>query len=440
MLLVLNCGKITDFRLRSSNLKNMFALVDCNNFYVSCERVFNPQLEGKPVVVLSNNDGCIIARSEEAKQLGLKMAEPVFKKVQLLKEHDVQVFSSNYTLYGDMSQRVTETLSHFSPQVEIYSIDEAFLNLAGHTKNYENLAKEIVKTVKKYTGIPVSIGIGPTKTLAKIANKAAKQSGGIFIIKNDRQRDALIRNTPIEKVWGVGRQYTKLLKRNSVSTAYDFTTLDDNWLKSKMKVMGLRIKQELLGESCIPLEMIIPAKKAIATTRAFGHKTSDIKNLEEAVSTYAVRCADKLRRQKSVANLLTVFIHTDPFNPKERQLNVSRTVTLPVATNNNTEISKYALLCLKELFQTGYNYKKAGVIVDGLQSEEAFQGNIFDATDRKKQKNLLAAIDKINREFGRDKVKLAVQGDGKNWNLRQNKLSGRYTTRWDEIIEVKLKS
>jgi len=367
------------------------------------------------------------------------MAEPVFKKTDLLKTHDVQVFSSNYTLYGDMSQRVTETLSHFTPQVEVYSIDEAFLNLNGLEKDLEKLAIRISRTVKKYTGIPVSVGIGPTKTLGKIANKAAKQTGGVFIIKNDRQRDALIRNTPIEKVWGIGRQYAKLLKRKGVNTAYDFTMLDDHWLKAKMKVMGLRVKQELLGESCIPLEMVIPAKKAIATTRAFGRKTSDIKNLQEAVSTYAVRCAEKLRRQKSVANLLTVFIHTDPFNPEERQLSVSKTITLPVATNSNAEISKYSLLCLQELLQPGYNYKKAGVIVDGLQSETAFQGNMFDATDRKKQQKLLAAIDKLNKEFGRDKVKLAVQGDGKNWKLRQEKLSGRYTTRWNEIIEVKIK-
>ncbi|MFW6310472.1 MAG: Y-family DNA polymerase [Prolixibacteraceae bacterium] len=416
----------------------MFALIDCNNFYVSCERVFNPQLEGKPVIVLSNNDGCIIARSEEAKQLGLKMAEPVFKRTYLLKKYNVRVFSSNYTLYGDMSQRVTETLSRFTPQLEIYSIDEAFLNLTGQN-NLETLAEEIIHTVKKHTGIPVSIGIGPTKTLAKIANKAAKQTDGIFIIKNNRQRDALIRNTPTEKVWGIGRQYAKLLKYNGINTAHDLTTLDDNWLKSKMKVMGLRIKKELLGNSCIPPEMIIPAKKAIATTRAFGRKTSDINNLKEAVSTYAVRCAEKLRRQKSVANLVTVFIHTDPFNPEERQLNVSKTITLPVATNSNADISKYALLCLKELFQSGYNYKKAGVIVDGLQSDKSFQGNLFDRTDREKQQKLLTAIDKVNKEFGRDTVKLAVQGDGKNWKLRQEKLSGRYTTRWDEIIEVKIK-
>jgi DNA polymerase V len=224
----------------------MFALVDCNNFYVSCERVFNPGLEGKPVVVLSNNDGCIISRSEEAKKLGLQMAEPAFKKIKFLNDNGVQIFSSNYTLYGDMSARVTETLSQFTPEIEIYSIDEAFLNLSGFTGDLEKLCNEITSTVKQNTGIPISIGMGPTKTLAKIANKAAKQSGGIFIIKNNRQTDTLIRNTPIEKVWGIGRQYAKLLMQNNIKTAYDFTLLEDGWLRTKMKVIGLRIKRELL--------------------------------------------------------------------------------------------------------------------------------------------------------------------------------------------------
>lgn len=416
----------------------MFALVDCNNFYVSCERVFNPALEGKPVVVLSNNDGCIIARSEEAKQLGLKMAEPVFQKIKFIKDNGVHIFSSNYTLYGDMSARVSETLSHFAPEIEIYSIDEAFLNLTGFAGDLENLCKEISSTVKRNTGIPISIGIGPTKTLAKIANKAAKQTGGIFIIRNNHQSDALIRNTPIEKVWGIGRQYAKLLQQNQVFTAYDFTLLGDNWLRTKMKVIGLRIKKELLGESCLRLELIVPPKKAIATTRAFGKKTSEIKIITEAVSTYAARCAEKLRKQKSVANLLTVFIHTDPFNPNEPQINKSKTITLPVATSSNTELVKYALICLNEIFMPGFRYKKAGVIVDGLQNESCFQQNIFDKTNRKKQRDLLKVIDKLNCEFGRDKVKLAVQGDGKEWKLRQEKLSKRYTTNWNEIIIVNL--
>ena len=427
------------FGLLSSDFKllNMFALVDCNNFYVSCERVFNPALNGKPVVVLSNNDGCIIARSEEAKKLGLQMAEPAFKKARYLKENNVHVFSSNYTLYGDMSARVTETLSHFTPEIEIYSIDEAFLNLTGITEDLEELCKQIALTVHRNTGIPVSIGVGPTKTLAKIANKAAKQTGGIFIIKNNSQLDSLIRNTPIEKVWGIGKQYTKLLQQNKVKTAFDFTLLDDNWLRAKMKVIGLRIKAELLGESCVRLELMLPPKKAIATTRAFGKKTSNLVFITEAVSTYAVRCAEKLRKQNSAANLITVFIHTDPFNPGDPQINKSKTITLPVATNNSMELVKYSLICLNEIFDPGFTYKKAGVVVDGLQAESSFQQNIFDKTDRKKQRELLKTIDKINGEFGRDKIKLAVQGDGKEWKLRQEKLSKRYTTNWNEIIEVK---
>ncbi len=415
----------------------MFALVDCNNFYVSCERVFNPVLNRKPVVVLSNNDGCIIARSEEAKKLGLQMAEPAFKKSKFLTENNVHVFSSNYTLYGDMSERVTETLSHFVPEIEIYSIDEVFMNLSGFTGDLDDLATKISTTVRRNTGIPISVGIGPTKTLAKIANKAAKLSGGIFIIKNNRQSEALIRNTPINKVWGIGGQYTKLLLQNNVKTAFDFTQLDDNWLRVKMKVMGLRIKRELLGESCILLELMVPPKKAVATTRAFGKKTSELIYITEAVSTYAVRCAEKLRKQNSVANLLTVFIHSDPFNLNEPQINISKTISLPVATNDNIELVKYAILCLNAIFKPEFQYKKAGVIVEGLQDEAQIQGNIFDKTDRKKQHKLFQAIDKLNHEFGRDKVKLAVQGNGKEWKLRQEKLSKRYTTNWKEIIEVK---
>ena len=415
----------------------MFALVDCNNFYVSCERVFNPKLEGKPVVVLSNNDGCIIARSQEAKALGLKMAEPVFQRHSLVQENKVQVFSSNYTLYGDMSERVTSTLSHFSPQVEIYSIDEAFLQLQNEAANYAELAQHILLSVKKNTGIPTSIGIASTKTLAKIANKMAKQRNGVFIIQSDRHRDAVIRNTSITQVWGIGGQYSKLLVKNGIKTAFDFTQLNDNWLKNNMKVIGLRIKRELLGESCIPLELVTPAKKAIATTRAFGKKTSELKYIQEAVSTYAVRCSEKLRKQHSVANILSVFIHTDPFNLNEPQENKSKTISLPVATNNSSEIVNYALFCLKSIYSSGFRYKKAGVIVDGLQAETSVQTNLFDQFKRKEQSELMRVIDKLNCDYGRDKIKFAVQGDGKEWKLRQENLSKRYTTRWDEIIEVK---
>lgn len=416
----------------------MFALVDCNNFYVSCERVFCPKLVGKPVVVLSNNDGCIIARSEEAKELGLKMAEPAFKRTTFLKENEVHIFSSNYTLYGDMSQRVIKTLSKFVPELEIYSIDEVFMNLSGVETNLNEFSEKIIATIWQNTGIPISVGIGQTKTLAKIASKAAKKCGGTYIIRNNQHRDATIRNTPIEKIWGIGRQYIKLLKRNAIHTAFDFVSLDDYWIRINMKVMGLRIKKELLGESCIPLELITPPKKAIATTRAFGKKTSELKILEEAVSTYAVRCAEKLRKQKSVANILTVFIHSDPFKLNESQINKSKTITLPLASNTNSEIVKYAVFCLKEIYQANYLYKKAGVIVEGLQSEFAIQKNIFDNEDGIRQQKISKSVDALNSKFGKDKVKLAVQGDGEKWKLRQEKRSKRYTTNWNEILEINI--
>jgi DNA polymerase V len=411
----------------------MFALVDCNNFYVSCERVFRPDLNLTPVIILSNNDGCIIARSGEAKALGLKMGEPVFRRKSLIRENQVQVFSSNYTLYGDLSQRVMDTLRQAVSDVEVYSIDEAFLELGNIPGDLNVWAKKLIRTVWRNTGIPVSVGIGPTKTLAKIASKAAKQGTGTFVIRNNRHRDCLIRNTPVEKVWGIGRQYHKLLYANHIYTAFDFTQTDDLWLRQKMKVMGLRIKKELLGESCLPMEEKIPTKKAIATTRAFGKKTSDLRLLKEAVATYAARCAEKLRRQRSTASLLTVFIHTDPFSPQEPQYSQSKSLPLPVETNSTKELICYALMLLDKLFHAGYRYKKAGVIVDGLKPEQHGQLVLFQRIDREKEKILSRTIDELNRRMGRDKIRMAILGDGKEWKLRQENLSQRYTTNWEEI-------
>ncbi len=414
----------------------MFALADCNNFYVSCERVFRPDLNHTPVVILSNNDGCIIARSEEAKALGLKMGEPVFRRKQLIRKHQVQVFSSNYPLYGDLSQRVMDTLRQEVPHVEVYSIDEAFLELTNFPGDLNKWAEKLIRKVWRNTGIPVSVGIGPTKTLAKIASKAAKQGTGSFVICNNRHRDCLIRNTAIEKVWGIGRQYHKLLSTHHIHTAFDFTRVDDLWLRQKMKVMGLRIKKELLGESCIPLERMASQKKAIATTRAFGKKTNELRLLREAVATYAARCAEKLRKQRSTASLLTVFIHTDPFNPNEPPYNQSKSLPLPIATNSTKELIHYALMLLDIIFKAGYLYKKAGVIVDGLEPEQHRQLGLYDTTDREKEGALTRTIDELNHRMGRDRIRIAIQGNGKEWKLRQENLSQRYTTNWDEIPVV----
>jgi len=414
----------------------MIALVDCNNFYVSCERVFRPELNGKPVVVLSNNDGCIISRSNEAKQLGIKMAEPAFKREDFFKANGVYCFSSNYALYGDMSQRVMDTLRESAPEIEVYSIDEAFLNLQG-IPNLLQFSKELRTKVQRNTGIPVSIGVGKTKSIAKIANKEAKQNGGSLVIDSELQLNEILMNTPIEKIWGIGREYQKLLLRYHVETAWQFTQLSPAWVKKNMSVVGHRIQRELLGEPCIEIEQTPPAKKVIATTRAFGKKLSDKVLIKEAVSTHAIRCAEKLRKQHSAANLLTLFIHTDPFNPNEKMYYKSQTIILPVASNNNSFLVKAASKALDAIFLNGLLYKKAGVIVGGIVSDNQLQGNLFYEEDRTKQNKVSAVTDMINRKYGRDTLKLAAQGSGKEWKLRQEKLSKGYTTNLNEIIQVK---
>lgn len=415
----------------------MYALVDGNNFYVSCERVFNPLLEGKPVVVLSNNDGCIISRSNEAKALGLKMAEPVFKRKDLIEKNKVEVFSSNYTLYGDMSNRMMSTLQTFSPDIEVYSIDEAFLNLAGMHIDLAEYGNKIRNTVYKNIGIPVGVGIACTKTLAKIANKISKKHSGVFVIDSERVRDWALRNTPIEDVWGIGRQYTKMLMKNGINTAYDFSQLDANWVRGKMTVVGQRTRDELLGEPCITLDTMVRAKKNIATTRAFGKKLSDINIIAEAVATHAVRCAEKLRRQRSVASYLTIFIHTDPFSQSERYIYNSLTITLPMPSNTNQELAKAALEGLKRIYCPKLLYKKTGVIVSGISSDTFVQGNLFEVGSNEKYKSISKLADELNTRYGRDKLKLAVQGNHKDWKLKQEKLSPRYTTQWDELLKVK---
>lgn len=414
----------------------MIALVDCNNFYVSCERIFNPLLEGVPVVVLSNNDGCIISRSNEAKVLGLKMGEPVFKRKELIAKHNVKVYSSNYALYGDVSQRVMETLRKFSPMIEIYSIDEAFIDFTGFDTNLYEYGKRIRAEVLKNIGMPIGIGFGPTKSIAKVANKIAKKGDGVFVIDSERQRDWALRNTPIDDVWGIGRRYAVLLKRHNVNTAYDFTQLNTEWIRNNLTVVGQRLKEELLGKPCIRLETIMPAKKNIATTRAFGKKLSNFNLIREAVSSHATTCAAKLRKQKSVASLLTVFIHTDPFSEKEKYVSKSITVSLQTASNADTILAKAALYGLKTIFQEGLLYKKAGVIVSGIGPQDAVQGNLFETYNTDKLNAISQVTDYLNARYGKNTLGIAVKGSSKEWKLKQEKLSPSYTTRWDDILNV----
>lgn len=416
----------------------MFGLVDCNNFYASCERVFNPSLNGKPIVVLSNNDGCVIARSNEAKALGIKMGVPAYQIKDLVKKHDVAVFSSNYVLYGDMSGRVMSMLAELAPEIEVYSIDEAFLNLEG-IQDLQTLGSKIVRQVTRGTGIPVSAGIASTKTLAKVANKFAKKYPAynrLCIIDTEEKREKALKLFEIGDVWGIGRRQAAKLEKQGVKTAYDFTQLPGSWVRKNMTVTGERTWKELRGISCIDMETAPPAKKQICTSRSFGKMVEDIDTMFEAIATHASTCAKKLRQQKSYAMSLLVFIHTNNFREDLPQYWKNTVIKLPVPTSDTLEIVHYALEGLKSIFMPGYQYKKAGVIITEIVTSA--QLGLFDTVDREKREKLMQAIDKVNGEH-RHLVKLAVQGNGRDWKLKQEQLSKRYTTDINEVLTIKCK-
>ena len=413
----------------------MFGLMDCNNFYASCERVFNPALNNRPVVVLSNNDGCVIARSNEAKALGIKMGTPAYQIKDLVSTHQVTVFSSNYSLYGDMSARVMTILTELVPEIEVYSIDEAFVNLSG-INQLQTLGTSIVSKITKGTGIPVSFGIAPTKTLAKMANKFAKKYPAyqrVCIIDTEEKRLKALKLFEIGDVWGIGRRYVSMLAMQGVKTAYDFTQLSQSWVRKNMSVVGERIWKELRGESCIDMEDFVPATKQICTSRSFGNMITDFDTLSEALSTHASVCASKLRKQKSYASSLIIFIHTNNFREDLPQYWKSIAVKLPVPTADTAEIVKYALVGLKSIFVEGYQYKKVGVIISEITGIS--QLSLFDTIDREKRNRLMDAIDKINGEHS-NKIKLGVQGTGNQWKLKQEFLSQHYTTDFNEILTI----
>lgn len=416
----------------------MFGLMDCNNFYASCERVFNPSLNGKPIVVLSNNDGCVIARSNEAKELGIKMGVPAYQIKDVVQRFDVAVFSSNYTLYGDMSARVMTILSELAPSIEVYSIDEAFVDLSG-IKELFALGTRIKDKVTQGTGIPVSLGIAPTKTLAKVANKFAKKYPAykrLCIIDTEEKREKALKLFDIGDVWGIGRRLAAKLTRQGVKTAYDFTQLPASWVRKNMTVVGERTWKELRGISCIDMDTAPPPKKQICTSRSFGKMIKDLPTLSEAIATHASMCARKLREQNSYATSLMVFIHTNNFREDLPQYWKNTVVKLPVPTADTLDIVHYALAGLNKIFMEGYRYKKAGVIITEITGNA--QLGLFDSVDRTKRDKLMQAIDKINGKY-RQHIKLAVQGNGREWKLKQEQLSGHYTTDINEIIIVKCK-
>tara|TARA_B110000305_G_C19409092_1_gene624393 strand:- start:126 stop:1385 length:1260 start_codon:yes stop_codon:yes gene_type:complete len=417
----------------------MFALVDCNNFYASCERVFRPNLRNKPIVVLSNNDGCVIARSNEAKVLGVPMGAPAFKHRELFLANKINVFSSNFALYGDMSSRVMNILSTFTPDIEIYSVDEAFLNLSGFEMfNLEAYGKEINYKVTKSTGISISVGIAPTKSLTKVATRIAKkfpnQTKGVYIIDTEEKRIKALKWIKVGDVWGIGRRHEKRLIAKGIKTAYDFTQLSDVWVKKHMAIVGIRLKKDLEGIPTIKMEDV-KRKKSIATTRTFERNHTDIVNIQERVSTFAVTCAEKLRKQKSACNAILVFIHTNGYRKELQQYGRSIVVKTDYPTNSSIDIVKYAVKGLKAIYKEGYQYKKAGVIVMDLTPENQHQLNLF-LKENPKHKALMKVVDDLNQSIGQKKLKLACQDLGRTWKMKQEKLSPRYTTRLDEIITI----
>ena len=427
----------------------MKAIVDCNSFYCSCERVFMPHLDNRPVVVLSNNDGCIISRSDEAKALGVGMAGPYFKAKPLIEKYGVATFSSNYNLYGDLSWRVMETLRMMlgKENVEVYSVDEAFLDLDKYEKaDFQKLGMAIRETVELWTGIKVSVGIAPTKVLSKVANHLAKkykERTKCVVVLDDKEKIAkALQRTPVNEVWGVGRQYAdKLKEMNAVFTAYDLSQKTEEWAKKNLGgVVGARLVRELKGISCSEMEKQLTEKKMIATTRMFGNPVKNIHEIKEAVATYTAKAAEKLRRQRSAANTISVFVV--PRQPKteghfRHGPTISSYTILDIATSATNELIKPAMALVEKIFEKGKLYKKAGVLLSGLVPDETIQANLFAEEKYNNKRLLMSMLDNVNFSMRDDMVKFAASGTKRNWKMRMELRSPRYTTRWDELFKVK---
>lgn len=416
----------------------MYALVDCNNFYVSCERVFEPALIGRPVVVLSNNDGCVVSRSAEAKALGVPMGVAFFKIRDLVRRHRVVVRSSNYTLYGNMSQRVMETLRRLAADVEVYSIDEAFLDLSGPAgRSLLDDGRLMRRTVLRWTGIPVSIGIAATKTLAKAANHLAKRSaeaGGVVELSDPAGQGEALARMDVEDVWGVGSRLARMLRRNGIRTALDLRDADEHWVRKRMTVVGFRTVLELRGSPCIGLQMQPPTSKTIVRSRSFGRPVVGLPEMTEAVAFHVTRAAEKLRRQKLLANVLGVFITTGLF--AKRKYSNGVTMSLNAPTDDTSELIRLAIAGLERVFRDGFEYKKAGVMLSGLASRRQRQMLLFGQAERRRSERLMAVMDDINRDMGADTLRCAAMGMRQEWQMKQSRRSSRYTTRWDELLTV----
>jgi len=420
----------------------MYALVDCNNFYASCERVFQPQYVGKPIVILSNNDGCIISRSDEVKTLGIPMGSPEFKIREELKQKNVRVFSSNYALYGDLSSRIMKILEGFTPNIEVYSIDEAFMNFDGvKIDDFHEYGLQIKQRIRKWLSIPVSIGFAETKALSKVANKIARKfpekTKGVYIIDTEEKRIKALKWTKIEDVWGIGHRLTKKMQAKNILTAYDFTlSHNETFIKKEMGVVGLRLKYELEGKSVLLLEDAPSAKKSIAITRSFEGTISTFDEMKERVSTFATVCAEKLRKQNSCCHSVILYLRIDKHKVERSRYNFYKLETIPFASNSNITISNVAVKLLKELFQEGEIYKKAGIIVSDIIPENQKQFHLFEEENPKHQK-LMKVMDDFHKKTGERKIRLGNQDLQKTWKMRQKHLSPKYTTDFKDILEVK---
>jgi len=425
----------------------MKAIVDCNNFYCSCERLFKPDLDRKPVVVLSNNDGCIVSRSDEAKKLGVEMAGPYFMAKPLIEKHDVAVFSSNYNLYGDLSWRVMETLRIMlgKENVEVYSVDEAFVDLSIFPQeDLQAIAMEIRATVENWTGIKVSVGVAPTKVLAKLANRIAKKNKHltdcVAVLDTDEKISAALHKTPVSDIWGVGHQYANKLKELwGIYDAWQLRNLSEEFAHTHLGgVIGIRLVRELKGIAAKEMEDELVTKKMIATTRMFGSPVGDIDSIKEAVATYTSRAAEKLRRQHSAARVINVFVVAkgENHNVDFRGATHADHVTLPTATSFTNELIKPAVALVDKLYEKGKFYKKAGVMLSGIVPDMSIQGNLFLSENKNCERKLMDMIDNINFSQRDDVLKFAASGTTRDWKMRQELRSPRYTTRWDELYEV----
>ena len=420
----------------NSSKKNKIALIDCNSFYVSCERLFNPKIMNKPVVVLSNNDGCVISRSTEAKKIGIKMGEPYFKVKELVKKNNVNIFSSNYALYGDLSRRVMKTLKSFSDKIEIYSIDEAFIDLSHiQEKEIESYGKEIRERILRWTGIPTSVGISNTKTLSKVANHIAKKdkSGVIYLKEN---MDEYLKNFYISDIWGVGKQLSKLYIKNGIDTAYKLKNISNSWVKKSTNVSGAKTVMELRGIPCINLETHETKRKSCCVSRSFGKKVESLEKLEESVTTHCLNAAEKIRHDNQITRSITVHIRTSPFDKNRKYYSNSITIDLPVATSDSLELVKAAINGLKRIYRYGYFYQKSGITFSKLTESSENEFNLLAPIMENKSQTLMKAIDFTNAKYGRNAISIAKAGINSSWKMKREHFSKIDTASFDSLPKI----